>query len=147
MRKLVALEPRIYDSLKRQPLQEKIVSDLDQQMREILESQVPEAEKITLYNEALQKSRLFLKRKLNQVVPPESKSLSETSVLKPFPKKRAAAKKILNSIKAKKNLSWDHKGTVLLDQRKVPGTNIETLLKKSLQKPKTELNSLIWESV
>ena len=147
MRKLIALEPRVYDSLKRRPLPEKIVSDLDQRMREILNSQGSESEKMTLYNEALQKSRLFLKRKLNEDTALEDTSLNEATVLKPFTKKRAKAKKILNSIKSKKNLSWDREGTVLLDHRKVPGTKIESLLKKSLKKPKTELDSLIWESV
>ena len=147
MRKLIALEPRVYDALKRRPLPEKIVSDLDQRMREILNSQGSESEKMALYNEALQKSRLFLKRKRNEDTALEDTTLNEATVLKPFTKKRAKAKKILNSIKSKKNLSWDHEGTVLLDNRKVPGAKIETLLKKSLKKPKTELDSLLWESI
>ena len=39
--------------------EKKILSELDTKMQEILNSGIPAAEKMQLYNEALQKSKLF----------------------------------------------------------------------------------------
>ena len=59
MRKLIALEPEVYAKL---VSEKKALFDLDQKMHEILTSNRPDSEKITLYNEALQKSKIFLKK-------------------------------------------------------------------------------------
>ena len=59
MRKLIALEPEVYAKL---VPEKKALSDLDQKMHEILTSNRPDSEKITLYNEVLQKSKIFLKK-------------------------------------------------------------------------------------
>ena len=64
MRKLIALEPEVYEKLKNkhQVTDKKVLSELDAKMQEILTSNRPDSEKVTLYNEALQKSKLFLKK-------------------------------------------------------------------------------------
>ena len=53
MRKLVALEPEVYEKLKepKRNIETKILSDLDKQMNEILISQYPDHEKVKLYNQ------------------------------------------------------------------------------------------------
>ena len=64
MRKLIALEPEVYEKLKNkhEVTDKKVLSELDAKMQEILTSNRPDSEKVTLYNEALQKSKLFLKK-------------------------------------------------------------------------------------
>ena len=63
MKKLIALEPEVYHSLTTKTSHEKpekeILSELDTKMQEILNSDLPAAEKMQLYNKALQKSKLF----------------------------------------------------------------------------------------
>ena len=57
MKKLIALEPEVYHSLTSKTTHErpekKILSKLDTKMKEILNSDLPAAEKMQLYNEAL----------------------------------------------------------------------------------------------
>ena len=98
MRKLIALEPEVYAKL---VPEKKALSHLDQKMHEILTSNRPDSEKITLYNEALQKLKVFLKK----IQPKTSarKPLSENTVLKRY-KKRVRAKKLLKDATSKKNL-------------------------------------------
>ena len=57
MRKLVVLEPRVYEKLKAgaRQTESRILSDLDRQMETILNSQRPAHEKIAFYRDALQK--------------------------------------------------------------------------------------------
>ena len=63
MRKLIALEPEVYEKLKNkhQVTDKKVLSELDAKMQKILTSNRPDSEKVTLYNEALQKSVIFEK--------------------------------------------------------------------------------------
>ena len=130
--------------------EKKALSDLDQKMHEILTSNRPDSEKITLYNEALQKSKVFLKK----IQPKTSarKPLSENAVLKRY-KKRVRAKKLLKDATSKKNLDWDDKGRMILDNCVVPGSNIDDLFQSALKKrdptlPSVhEFESMLWESV
>ena len=90
MRKLIASEPEVYEKL---VPEKKALSDLDQKMHKILISNRPDSKKITLYNEAFQKSKVFLKK----IQPKTSarKPLFENAVLKQY-KKRVRAKKLLH---------------------------------------------------
>ena len=74
----------MYEKLKNkhQVTDKKVLSELDAKMQEILTSNRPDSEKVTLYNEALQKSKLFLKK--FQPKTPVKKPLSESAVLKRF---------------------------------------------------------------
>ena len=99
MRKLIALEPEVYQSLqnKHQPLQTKIVNDLDREMQDILNTNQPESEKVKLYNQALQKSRLFMTSK-----PVEKESLSDATILKIVQEKTCQGRKGFEDSKRKK---------------------------------------------
>ena len=150
MRKLIALEPEVYEKLKHETPDKKVLSDLDRKMQEILQSNRPDSEKVTLYNEALQKSKLFLKK--SQPKTPVKKPLSDKVVLKRY-KKCARVKKLLKEAKSKKNLDWDADGQMVLDNRVVPGSNIDDLFQSSLKKRNPtlpgvrEFESLLWESI
>ena len=110
MRKLIALEPEVYEKLKNKHkvTDKKVLSELDAKMQEILTSNRPDHEKVTLYNGALQKSKLFLK-----------KFQPETTVKKPLSehcKKQTKAKKLFKDATSKKNLDWNEDGQMLLEQ-------------------------------
>ena len=132
MRKLIALESEVYEKLKNkhQVTDKKVLSELDAKMQEILTSNRPDSEKIILYNEALQKSKLFLKK--FQPKTSVKKHLSESAVLKRF-KERTKAKKLFKDATSKKNLDWNEDGQMLLDDRVVPGSHINDLFQSALK--------------
>ena len=101
MRKLIALEPEIYEKLKNkhEVTDQKVLSELDAKMQEILTFDRPDSEKITLYNETLQKSKLFQKK--FQPETPVKKPFPESAVLKRF-KKRIKAKNYSKTSPAKR---------------------------------------------
>ena len=92
MRKLIALELEVYKKLKHEAADKKVLSDLDQKMQEVLQSNRPDSKKVTLYNEALQKSKLFMKKSQPKTL--VKKAFAENAVLKRY-KKRAGVKKLL----------------------------------------------------
>ena len=106
MRILIALEPKGYEKLKNkhEVTDKKVLSELDAKMQEILTSNRPDSEKVILYNEALQKSKLFL----NKVQPKATvkKFLSKSTVLKRF-KKQTKTNKLFKDATSKKNLDWN----------------------------------------
>ena len=78
-----------------------MLSDLDRKMQEILQSNRPDSEKVTLCNEVLQKPNLFLKK--SQPKTPIKKPLSKNAVLKQY-KKCAGVKKTIQRSKKQKEL-------------------------------------------
>ena len=95
MRKLIALEPEVYVKLKNKHkvTDKKVFSELDAKIQEILTSNRPDSEKVALYNEVLQKLKLFLKK--FQPKTTVKKPLSESacqSVLKNEPKPKSCSK-------------------------------------------------------
>ena len=67
MRKLVALEPQVYEKLKEGVVRVEtpILNNLDQEMQAILNSQRPAHEKLRLNDAALRKSEQFEKKTVN----------------------------------------------------------------------------------
>ena len=80
------------------------------------------------------------------------KPLSENAVLKQY-KKHVKAKKLLKNATSKKNLYWNDEGRMILDNRVVPGSNIDDLFQSALNKRDPtllgvrEFESVLWESV
>ena len=152
MKKLIVLEPEVYEKLKNKhkDTDKKVLSQLDAKMEEILTFNRPDSEKVTLYNEALQKPKLFLKN--FQPKTTVKKPLSESTVLKRF-KKQTKAKKLFKDATSKKNLDWNEDGQVLLDDRVVLGSHIDDLFQFTLKKRDPtlpgarEFESMLWESV
>ena len=73
MSELLALQPEVYPKLKQQAesavpklahtsVETKVLSQLDEEMQQILNSQRSDREKMKLYNSVLQKSKLFRKK-------------------------------------------------------------------------------------
>ena len=119
-------------------------------MNEILNSNKTDSEKATLYNQVLQRSNL-IRRKSKSKQDKETK-LADSAILSKF-KKRTRAKKLLEKVKQQKNLTWDQDGTLVLDDRKIPGSSIQKLFESSIKKRQptlpglNEFESLVWEHV
>ena len=162
MNKLIALQPEVYQKLKQQAenvskpnrharVETKVLSQLDEEMQQILNSQRSDREKVKLYNNALQKSKLFRKKVLRPQAALQ-KPISENDILKKF-KKKTRVKKLLSEIKKHKNLSWDSQGHLLLDQQIVPSSQIDTLLRSAVVKREPsipgwrEFEGMLWESL
>ena len=98
----------------------------------------------------MQKSKVFLKKIQSKTS--ARKSLFENAVLKQY-KKHVRAKKLLKDATSKKNLDWDDKGRMILDNHVVPGSNVDDLFQSSLKKRDPtlpgvrEFESMLWESV
>ena len=141
------MEPEVYAKL---VPEKKALSDLNQKIHKILTSNRPDSKKITLYNEALQKSKVFLKKFQPEMS--ARKPLSKNCGFKQY-KKCVRAKKLLKDATSKKNLDWDDKGCMILDNRVVPGSNINDLFQSALKKSDPtlpgicEFESILWESV
>ena len=143
MKKLIALEPEVHHNLtsktSHEKSEKKILSDLDTKMQGILNSDLPAAEKMRLYNEALQKSKLFQQKtqaKLKQV-----EKLSNSALLAKF-RKKTKARQLLKNIKEQKNLDFDDKGQTLLDERVIPGSDINPIFQCVLNKQNLNLPGL-----
>ena len=100
-KKLIALEPKVYEKIKNknEVTDINVLSKLNAEMQEILTSNRPDSKKTVLYNEVLQKSKLFLKKFQSKT--PAKKPLSESAVLKRF-KKSTKAKKLFKTPLAKR---------------------------------------------
>lgn len=139
MRQLIALEPEVYRRLKNhETVEQKIVSDLDKEMQQILDSSLSQEQKIKLYNQALQKVLHFEKKSPNPEVVLKTKQepVTETTILKSFPDhtKRKRAKKVLEDIKENKSAEWDDQSRFVLDKQPVPGSNIIELINEASTK-------------
>ena len=141
MRKLIVLEPELYEKLKNkhEVTDKKVLSELDAKMLEILTSNRLDSDKVTLCNEALQKSKLFLKK--FQPKTTVKKPLSESAVLKRY-KIQTKAIKLFKDATSKKNLDWNEDGQMLLDDRVVPGFHIDDLFQSTLKKRDPTLPSV-----
>ena len=76
------MEPEVYEKLKHEAPDKKVLPDLYQKMQEIWQSNRPDSEKVTLYNKTLQKLKLFLKKIQPKI--PVKNSLSENALLKRY---------------------------------------------------------------
>ena len=156
MRRLIALEPEVYERLraKEKPTEHKIpeqrvLSALDKEMNDILNSNRSDSEKIKLYNATLQKSRFYQRKVRPKEFVIKTKPTPEENILKKT-KKKVKAKQLLKDIKEQKNLSWDSEGRMLLDERPLPGRNIDDLLLSTLKDKKPDLQkfqSVLWKSL
>ena len=143
MKKLIALEPEVYHSLTSKTTHEKpekkILSKLDTKMQEVLNSDLPAAEKMQLYNEALQKSKLFQGK--TQTKSKRVEKLSDSAILSKV-RKKTKPRQLLKNIKEQKNLDFDDKGQILLDKRVIPGSDINEIFQCVLNKQNLDLPGL-----
>ena len=130
--------------------EKKILSELDTKMQEILNSDLPATEKMQLYNEALQKSKLFQQK--TQAKPKRVEKLSDSAILSKV-RKKTKARQLLKNINEQKNLDFDDKGQILLDERVIPDSDINQILQCVFNKQNLNLTglrafeALIWESL
>jgi len=85
-----------------------------------------------LYNEALQKSRLYEKKKLPKN-PKKEKSLTESTLLKGY-KKQTHAKRVLKAVRDSRSSGWNEKENLIVDGQAIPKSDIKKLLHSALRK-------------
>jgi len=144
MRKLVVLDEIAYQKLKskneykRQKPEERVLSNLDAEMEQTLNSTLPPEKKLALYNQALQKSQLFQRKQPKQAKAKTTKPLTESVLLKNC-KKSTRAKGILKAIRSNISSDWYNDGQFLADGQVIPSSDIAKLLKSAVRKPDPSL--------
>ena len=151
MKKMILVDPNSY----RKPMQKKM-SKLDEEMSQILNSDLEESEKIKQYNQVLQKYLSLKERTINPrlVLEEEEKPIPAKDILKGFTKKNLIqAKKLLESIENNSSASWNSRGELIFDKTPIPQSNIKKLITDKIKKetkpsPGSEqFQSLVWESL
>ena len=103
-----------------------------------------------LYNEVLQKSKLFQQK--TRAKPKRVEKLSDSAILSKVGKK-TKARQLLKNIKEQKNLDFDNKGQILLHKCVIPGSDINQIFQCVLNKQNLNLpgshkfEALLWENL
>ena len=144
MQRLIALQPEVYEQLKQhvpskhENIQNHILSDLDQKMQDILQSQRPVQEKMKLYNEVLQKSQTYRKKRkpsaIKTIVQKEKEPISELTLANRYRKKKTRARKVLTAVKKRSGAGWDVDGRFVFDNQPIPSSDIKKLLHSAVEK-------------
>ena len=117
-----------------QAVEDRILSDFDRQMQDVLKSQKAPHEKILLYNDILQKSGVYEKQRRTRRVQKKDK-LPKQEILKHFKKSKSKkVKQILSGIENQKNITWNNAGNLVLDGQAIPSSNITELLRSAVIK-------------
>ena len=100
-----------------QAVEDRILSDFDRQMQDVLNSQKSPHEKIMLYNDILRKSGVYEKKRRAKCVQKKEK-LPKKEILKHFKKSKSKkVKQILSEIENQKNITWNDAGNLVLDDQ------------------------------
>ena len=117
-----------------QAVEDRILSDFDRQMQDVLNSQKLPHEKIMLYNDILRKSGVYEKKRRARRVQKKDK-LAKKEILKHFKKSKSKkVKQILSGIENQKNITWNDAGNLVLDDRAIPSSDITELLRSAVVK-------------
>lgn len=115
---------------------------LDKEMENILQSKLPEYEKMKLYNQTLQKFLHFAGTASTEPPPPPPQAEQTTTndgIVGPIPDQtKPRAKTIEEFLQAHKDaISWNERGEVSLHGRKIHGSHITDLLAYLVQRKAT----------
>ena len=133
LQKSEQLEKKVADG-KPQAVEDRILSDFEQQMQAVLKSQKPARQKMQLYNEILRRSKVYEQKRRAKRVQKKEK-LPKKEILKHFKKsKNKKVKRILDEIESRHNLDWNSTGNLVLDGRPIPSSNITELLRSAVVK-------------
>ena len=128
------IEPEIYESMKQK--QGTVLSDLDKQMQEILNSDMDQIEKLKQYHQVLSKYN-FLKKKLDQPKPipvsvqSSKQPASDNTLLKGI-KRKKNARDLLQKVKHNRATDYDEKGQLIFDQQLIEQSDLNKLIAKAV---------------
>src|SRR5215470_9227401 len=143
-KKYILLDPGTYErqmirNVDKTPIEKKI-SEMDVQIRSILDSQDPDDIKAGKYAQALNKFRFVSKS-----TPPPQTRIQEEDILDSISNNaRHKAKRLLDNIKENTELNWNDNGELVYRQSVVPNSNIVHLITDIL-KPKTVDRPVGWK--
>ena len=119
---------------------QRTISRLDQEMESILmRSDLSDSEKVTQYNQILQRYLEFQDRPKQELAPPPppAKDL-ESEVFLTVPKAlKRKAEALIHRLKKDPTISWNERGELIYQGRIVPGTNMTDLINDALRPRKT----------
>jgi hypothetical protein len=137
-KKLMLVEPRFY----RPTIGEKTLSGLDDEIRQTLDANMPDDQKIKLYRMSLKKYMSYadnVERVADARVEENKKALDEKDVLESIAvDDRHKAKRLLSYLKRSPEAKLDHNGELTYQQRRVPGSNVVDLIDNVLSKTGTD---------
>ena len=138
----------------------KSLSALDKEMREVLETDISDSDKVFQYNQILQRYRTY-DEKSNQPVTVKidpntiSQSLKPDYLSRKIPEQvlcltpitfRAKAAEILDRIQESGHMSWDDKGQLVLDGKSVENSNMVDLVNDVVRNRKTTSPPVGWQA-
>jgi hypothetical protein len=140
-KKLMLVEPRFY----RPTIGEKTLSGLDDEIRQTLNADMPDDQKIKLYRMSLRKYMSYADN-VERVADAkadakaeEKKALEEKDVLESIAiDDRHKAKRLLTYLKRSAEAKFDHNGELTYRERRLPGSNVVDLIDSVLCKTSTD---------
>ena len=132
MKKMILVDPNSY----RKPVQ-KEMSKFDEEMSQILKSDLEESKKIKQYNQTLQRYLSFKEETTPTwlIIEEEEKPIPAKDILKGFTKKNLnQANKILESIENNSSALWNSKGELIFDSVPIPQSNIKKIITDKIKK-------------
>ena len=132
------VEPRFY----RPAIGEKTLSGLDDEIRQTLDANMPDDQKIKLYRMSLKKYMSYadnIERVEDARAEEKKKALEEKDVLDSIAiDDRHKAKRLLSYLKRSAEAKLDHNGELTYQQRRLPGSNVVDLIDGVLSKTLTD---------
>lgn len=141
-RKMMIVPPELIQRLTAsENSQPKILTQLDNEMDKILNSQLPDHDKWLQYNQVLQRFLHFAgqtRQPVSIAVENKKESLTHSDILVTLPdvyKKKA--ENLINTLTSSGSLNWDNNGTVTIKGVTLPSSNIIDLINDALRPRKS----------
>jgi hypothetical protein len=134
-KKFVLVDPLLY----RPSLSEKSLSGLDSEIRNTLNSQLPDDEKAKLYVSALRRFKAY------DTPPPQPKKNLEF-IDELAPNQQYKARKLMRLIKENPDIIWSDSGELIYKQTKVPKSHAADLSEDALSTKRTVEGRIGWEA-
>ena len=130
-RKMVLVDPRMV----RPTIKDKTLSQLDEQIESVLNSDLPDDLKAKQYMMALNRSKHYdaVPKTPTSSIVPDNENFEEI-VNSLDQNQKFKARRILTQLKSEKDLTISEKGEISLDGKTVPGSDINVLLDNLLSK-------------
>lgn len=139
-KKYVLVDPQMY----RPSMPEKSLTALDLQIRDTLNSQLPDDEKAKLYVSALKRFKAYDNG--TKLPAPPKLNLETEAVDSLPPTQQYKAKKLLRLIKDNPDIDWSDKGELIYKQTKIPKSNVSDLFGDALSAKRPVDGPIGWEA-
>ena len=137
-KKYVLVDPQMY----RPSLPEKSLSRLDLEIQNILNNDLPDDQKVIMYNATLKKYRTY-DNSMKAVEPKPTIEQELTDTLPP--NQQYKAKKLWRLIKDNPDIDWSDKGELIYKQSLIPNSHVSDLFGDALATKRPVEGPIAWE--